>query len=205
MEQDRTESFASPLDEVLENIPQEDPPQELEQRCLDALGSASAQTPAHPNWWLPVRNVIAVAAALVLVVGSVTFIGGPGLRAREHARLASDSTVMEAPPPPDAPGMPGEIMAEEPMPRPAMPPAPAGDAYVALDEIAEAERTAPAGRMVLGAEQRTPSIPPRGCWRWALATWLGRSVVRGKKRVWIASRALPKRRRHRLPRPGRGG
>jgi hypothetical protein len=161
MEQDRTESFASPLDEVLDNIPQEDPPEDLEQRCLDALGSASAQTLAHPNWWLPVRNVIAVAAALVLVVGSVTFIGGPGLRAREHARLASDSAVMEAPPPPDAPGMPGEIMAEEPMPRPAMPPAPAGDAYVAYDESAQAERTARAGRMVLGAQQRTPS-PPRG-------------------------------------------
>ncbi len=163
MEQDRTESFASPLDEVLESIPQEDPPQDLEQRCLDALGTATAEAPAHPNWWLPVRNVIAVAAALVLVVGAVSFMGSPGLKAREHARLASDSTAMEAPPPPSPPGMPGGMVAEQTEPAPAMPaPAPVGDAYVAYDESAQAEQPAPAPGMVLGVEQRTLRIPPRG-------------------------------------------
>lgn len=155
MEQDRTESFASPLDEVLENIPQEDPPQDLEQRCLGALGTAAAETPAHPNWWLPVRNVIAVAAALVLVVGSVTFIGGPGLRAREKARLASPSARMVAEEP--------QVMAEEPAPAPAMPaPAPAGDAYVARDETAQAEQPALAPVVVTGPEQHMLRIAPRG-------------------------------------------
>ena len=66
MKQDRTESFASPLDEVLDNIPQEDAPDGLEQRCLDALGSPAAETTSHPNWWLSARNLIAVAAGLVL-------------------------------------------------------------------------------------------------------------------------------------------
>ncbi|MFO8081991.1 MAG: DUF4349 domain-containing protein [Armatimonadota bacterium] len=105
MKQDRTESFESPLDEVLENIPQEDPPEDLEQRCLDALGGSAGEAPSHPSWWLPVRNVIAVAAGLVLVVGSISLIG-PGLMPAEEMPPPDDAVAVEQP----------QMMAEEAAP-----------------------------------------------------------------------------------------
>lgn len=73
MKQERTESFGSPLDEVLENIPQEEPPEGLAERCMDAIDAAAAQQPSHPTWWAPVRNVVAFAAGLLLVVGIYQF------------------------------------------------------------------------------------------------------------------------------------
>lgn len=131
MEQDRTDSFASPLDEVLDNIPQEDPPEDLEQRCREALDAEAAATrPAHPRWYAPVRNVIAVAASLLLIVGTVnllTTMGGareqasrlPEAASRASApemegalapmadRVAEELAPPEAPPPPSAPMEPG--------------------------------------------------------------------------------------------------
>jgi hypothetical protein len=98
MKQDRTESFESPLDEVLEDIPQEDPPEDLQQRCLDTLGDSADATPSHPGararWWLPVRNVIAAAAALLLVVGAINVVG-PGLMPAEMAYEAPEDAVMQ--------------------------------------------------------------------------------------------------------------
>ncbi|MGC9320484.1 MAG: DUF4349 domain-containing protein [Armatimonadota bacterium] len=71
MRQNGTESFESPLDEVLESIPQEDPPGDLQQRCMDALEQAAAeQRPSHPRWYAPLRNVVAVAAGLLLIIGT---------------------------------------------------------------------------------------------------------------------------------------
>ncbi|MEA3402455.1 MAG: DUF4349 domain-containing protein [Armatimonadota bacterium] len=73
MRQNGTESFESPLDEVLENIPQEDPPEDLQQRCVDALEQAAGeQSPSHPRWYAPLRNVVAAAAVLVLI-GAIAF------------------------------------------------------------------------------------------------------------------------------------
>ncbi|MGI5820118.1 MAG: DUF4349 domain-containing protein [Armatimonadota bacterium] len=110
MKQDRTESFESPLDEVLENIPQEDPPEDLERRCLDALGGAAGERPSHPTWWLPVRNVIAVAAGLVLVVGAIHVIG-PGVSGGME-RVQYESA--EAPPADRGPSR-EYMLADEPM------------------------------------------------------------------------------------------
>jgi|LSQX01.1.fsa_nt_gb hypothetical protein len=182
MEQDRTESFASPLDEVLENIPQEDPPQDLEQRCLDALGGSTADQPWHPSWWLPVRNVIAVAAALVLVVGAVNVVGPLG-GAREKARMDSDAVLTEAPPSPSAPSGPGGMMAEEAAPPPGQEaaaegiyvdpaPPPATDGLAAREvsaapEAAGSARTLriparrDAGDVIAGAEQQTAYGTPQ--------------------------------------------
>lgn len=164
MKQDRTESFESPLDEVLENIPQEDPPQDLEQRCLDALGGSAAEKPSHPAWWLPVRNVIAVAAGLLLVVGAINVMG-PFMMPAEEAPMAEDAQAM-APPPPSAPGVAGEMMAEEPASPPAV------DELAAGDEVrAEAEesvrRTAyddasAAGRAMTGYQMRIEGQPAPG-------------------------------------------
>ncbi len=38
MHKDTTENFESPLDEVFDDLPQENPPTDLQQRCLAALG-----------------------------------------------------------------------------------------------------------------------------------------------------------------------
>lgn len=132
MEQDRTDSFASPLDEVLDNLPQEDPPADLEQRCREALDAEAATTrPAHPRWHAPVRNVIAVAASLLLIVGTANLLmttGGVrgmarGLKAYQIPasapemdraseprgdRVAEEREMSaETPPPPSAPMEPG--------------------------------------------------------------------------------------------------
>lgn len=183
MEQDRTESFASPLDEVLENIPQEDPPQDLQQRCLDALGTPAAHSPDHPNWWLPVRNVIAVAAALLLVVGAVNVVGPLG-GAREKARMGSDAVLTEAPPPPSGPSGPGGMMAEEAAPPPGQEaaaegiyvdpaPPPAMDGLAARDEVSAVPEAARSGRtlriptrrdagdVIAGAERQTAYGTPQ--------------------------------------------
>lgn len=136
MEQDRTESFASPLDDVLDNLPQEDPPEDLEQRCREALDAEAAQTrPAHPRWYAPVRNVIAVAASLLLIVGTANLLMNTGgvreQASRPEAASRASAPEMEralepmadrvaeeremsaqAPPPPSAPMEPGMPAAE---------------------------------------------------------------------------------------------
>jgi len=136
MDQDRTENFASPLDEVLEGIPQEDPPEGLEQRCLNALDAAAGeQGPAPPRWYAPLRNVVAVAAGLLLIVGTANLFQA-GRMARERARAAtslSDEKQFDVAEVPEEP--PAEVMTEpapliaapEPMPSP--PQAPAGTRY----------------------------------------------------------------------------
>lgn len=158
MEQDRTESFASPLDEVLDNIPQEDPPEDLEQRCREALDAEAAATrPAHPRWYAPVRNVIAVAASLLLIVGTVnllTTMGGPREQASRLPEAASRAS---------APEMEGALEPAGVAWRTES--APARDAVSAAgrefreDEIAQAEhvdeRPTPMGGVVRG----TPTVP----------------------------------------------
>lgn len=158
MEQDRTDSFASPLDEVLDNIPQEDPPEDLEQRCREALDAEAAATrPAHPRWYAPVRNVIAVAASLLLIVGTVnllTTMGGPREQASRLPEAASRAS---------APEMEGALEPAGVARRTES--APARDAVSAAGrefregEIAQAEhvdeRPTPMGSVVMG----TPTVP----------------------------------------------
>ncbi len=157
MKQDRTESFASPLDEVLDNIPQEDAPDGLEQRCLDALGSPTAEIkPSHPNWWLPVRNVIAVAAGLVLVVGAISMVG-PRMIPMEEAPTDQVESVQMAPPPLSAPRTdsvaPAESMAESA----AEPGNASGGRFAAGVEMDEAEGRA----WQMAADEAAPEAPTR--------------------------------------------
>ncbi len=116
MDQDRTENFASPLDEVLEGIPQEDPPEGLARRCLDGLDEAAAkQRPAHPRWYAPLRNVVAVAAGLLLIVGTANLItntGGVREQARQTSALSAAKPLSDAVAEGRAAEMPGEPMAE---------------------------------------------------------------------------------------------
>ncbi len=123
MDQDRTESCASPLDEVLDNLPEEAAPEGLQQRCLDALDEAAAQTrPDHPRWWAPVRNVVAVAAGLLLVVGTLNLVQVDRM-GHERARMVSalsNERQLEVAVPDD--GVAAEVPAE---PQAAPPPAPA--------------------------------------------------------------------------------
>ncbi|MGD9496660.1 MAG: DUF4349 domain-containing protein [Armatimonadota bacterium] len=139
MEQDRPDSFASPLDEVLKNLPHEDPPADLQQRCLDALDEAAGQTRvAHPRWWAPVRNVVAVAAGLLLIVGTANLFQA-GRMAQGRARMTSalsDEKQLEVAAPADrvAAEMPGEPQAAPRAPAPEPLPAPAAPA--ARDEAA---------------------------------------------------------------------
>lgn len=150
MEQDRTESFASPLDEVLDNIPEEDPPADLERRCREALDAEASRTRAvHPRWYAPVRNVIAVAASLLLIVGTANLLmttGGAHEKARMAPRLSS-----RAPAPAEEPAVGAlaerapQAMAEpapqaqaaytEAPPPPSPPSAPGEDAARAVDAV----------------------------------------------------------------------
>lgn len=158
MEQDRTESFASPLDEVLDNIPQEDPPEDLEQRCREALDAEAAATrPAHPRWYAPVRNVIAVAASLLLIVGTVNLLTTMGGAREQASRLPEAASRASAPEMEGALEPAGGAWRTES--------APARDAVSAAgrefreDEIAQAEhvdeRPTPMGSVVRG----TPTVP----------------------------------------------
>ncbi len=147
MKQERMESFESPLDEVLENIPQEEPPEGLAERCMDAIDAAAAQQPSHPTWWAPVRNVVAVAAGLLLVVGIYQF-AQPRMKLPEREEVFSPPverpigpgsgyggtmTAGDAgagvPVADEEPGMVFEDEAATEIMEPMAPPAPGGHAY----------------------------------------------------------------------------
>ncbi len=76
MDKDRTENFESPLDQVFDDLPQENPPTDLQQRCVNALDEIDAERGiwSAPQWFLSLRNVIATAAVLVLAVGLFTLL-----------------------------------------------------------------------------------------------------------------------------------
>ncbi len=76
MDKDRTENFESPLDEVFDDLPQENPPAGLQQRCVNALDEIDAERgrSSVPRWYAPLRNVVATAAVLVLAVGLFTVL-----------------------------------------------------------------------------------------------------------------------------------
>ncbi len=163
MEQDRTESCASPLDEVLENLPQEDPPEGLEQRCLDALDEAAAQArPAHPRWWAPVRNVVAVAAGLLLIVGTANLVMNARPRVGDE-RERTVTALSEATSPSEAVSeewaaeMPAQDQATptQPVPPPA---APGGSGARFGDELAPM----PAPESAMLRLEETMGVPPVG-------------------------------------------
>jgi len=75
MDQGHTDNFESPLEDVLDNLPQEQPPADLKDRCLSALRKAEASrtagssAPAGQSWWSPLRTIAAIAACFLAVVG----------------------------------------------------------------------------------------------------------------------------------------
>jgi len=124
MGKDRTENFESPLDEVFEELPQENPPANLQQRCLAALDEIDAErgSLSVPRWYAPLRNVVATAAVLVLAVGLFTLLPlfmSAKKAARSTSCLSNQGQLRVAAQPPSqpvpkveagprmAPGMPG--------------------------------------------------------------------------------------------------
>ena len=107
MDKDRTENFESPLDEVLRDFPQENPPTDLQQRCLGALDEIDAAQSrlAAPRWYAPLRNVVATAAVLVLAVGLFTLL--PFFMSAKQAPQPGQPVPKVATGPGMAPGMPG--------------------------------------------------------------------------------------------------
>ena len=72
-----TENYDSPLDGAFENLPEEEPPNDLKERCMNALeesGNAPARWRRLP-WGRVLRNVAAAAAVFMVVVAA-----GPALR-----------------------------------------------------------------------------------------------------------------------------
>ena len=141
MNQGPPDKFDSPLDEVLESLPQEEPPADLRDRCAAAVEEAAKarQAQARPSWetW---RTVVAAAAALVFMIGIANLMlserenerytqclaPGPSLGlepAKVEEPMAAGQRVAEAgPPPPEAPPPPAAAEVEGPMP--AAPPPP---------------------------------------------------------------------------------
>ncbi len=75
MNRGKTENCDSPLDEVLENLPEEKPPTDLKERCLSVLGEGTRGRLRGLPWGAVLRNVAAVAAAFMLVAGVASFWG----------------------------------------------------------------------------------------------------------------------------------
>lgn len=130
MNRGTTENFDSPLDEVLEGLPQEQPPADLKGRCIAALDEAEkarARLRSLP-WGAALRNVAAVAAGLLLVASVGSFVADRHQRARS-ASSASDVKALET------------VEAfTEPAPSPG-----------AEDEIAEAPRQVPSAGVPLSS------------------------------------------------------
>lgn len=106
-----------PLEEILEGLPEENPPQDMQQRCLQALDEADkARKPEPRSIWRRIPwNGLAAAAAVVLVV-SVTSLLLPTYRekARQSSALSNVKQLELAPYAAEVPE------AAEPMP--ALPP-----------------------------------------------------------------------------------
>ncbi len=116
MDTDSTDNFESPLDEVLDDLPQENPPKDLHQRCVNALDEIDAERGiwSAPWWYAPLRNVVATAAVLVLAVGLFTLLPlfmGAKRAARSVTCFSNDNQLRVAAQPLAPPG--------EPVPKPA--------------------------------------------------------------------------------------
>ena len=115
----------SPLDEILDNLPQEKPPVDLQQRCMSAVRAAEAKrVPATPmpwsGWMRAVAGVLGVLLFVVIFGGAFVGlmnpkkseppppppIGMPSMspRGADAEKPGMDSRTLEAPPPPGIPG-----------------------------------------------------------------------------------------------------
>ena len=93
MNRGKTENCDSPLDEVLENLPEEKPPADLKRRCLSVLGEDAPARLRRLPWGAVLRNVAAVAAAFMLVAGVASFLGMGRDRARTSSAMSNAPIV----------------------------------------------------------------------------------------------------------------
>jgi hypothetical protein len=130
----------TPLEEVLRSLPEEDPPEDLRARIVDALAEQRKvlrPKPAKGQAWLP--SLLAAAAVLVLVVstqGPRMFGGGGTSRlAMPGPREVAMAKATQAAPAAKAPGVDAARSAAAPMTgaRPAPPPAAEGQAVRGRD------------------------------------------------------------------------
>ena len=84
MDKDRTENFESPLDEVFDDLPQENPPTDLQQQCLAALDEIDAERGMWPRALAGLSRLgWAAAAALLIAVFATGLYAGRTVRPRE--------------------------------------------------------------------------------------------------------------------------
>ena len=110
MDEGTRETFESPLEDVLTDLPQEEPPADLRDRCVTALREAhQAHQPARqPYWPLLWKGAIGLAAACVLIVGVSTVV-----IQSKRASSSFDGEMMA-----DAPAESAEMMKQAAAPRP---------------------------------------------------------------------------------------
>jgi len=162
MDKDRTESFESPLDKVFDDLPQENPPTDLQQRCLAALDEIDAERGiwSAPWWYAPLRNVVATAAVLVLAVGLFTllplFMSAKKGPSTIVARLSREKPVQTAAGRPLAPsGQPVSKLATGPGMAGPPPPPPDEDVIARLEaSVDEASARRIGGTFSLDEEEQ---------------------------------------------------
>ncbi len=86
------------FEDVLEQMPQEQPPEDLKQRCMDALDAAeraAKPAPVKRGRWELAWNVMAAAAAVVLIVSATSTLIMSGREQATHWRTAREHEVAE--------------------------------------------------------------------------------------------------------------
>ncbi|MGE5531532.1 MAG: DUF4349 domain-containing protein [Bacteroidota bacterium] len=112
MNQGPDEQMNTPLEEALLNLPQEEPPADLQGACMAALHEASMESRPHRSWE-PWRQLVAAAAVLVMIVGTGNLLL-PG-KVREKVRYVPPTEFnnfagrVEAPMAPSAPAGPAPV------------------------------------------------------------------------------------------------
>lgn len=172
MDQQPRDEFTSPLDGVLDNLPEEQPPADLEARCREAL-RAKVEGARRPRTWTPWRTALAAAASLVVLVGVTSMLMMPAakqLPASERkqgqvlygAQAPSASELSQAPAEPADGGMMGGQGAAGPAAGGALAlaPPPAGASYDgATDAIASKGMARQEAETTAGARMKAQAQP----------------------------------------------
>ncbi|NPV46407.1 MAG: DUF4349 domain-containing protein [Armatimonadetes bacterium] len=86
MDQQPRDEFTSPLDDVFANLPEEQPPADLEARCREVLQSRGVGI-HRPRTWAPWRTLMAAAASFVVLVGVTAVMMSVSGRAKPVAPM----------------------------------------------------------------------------------------------------------------------
>jgi hypothetical protein len=141
------ESFESPLEGLLADTPQEDPPADLKQRCLQAVRPADAErAPAGSLWPIVWKSAAGLAAAFVVMVAVVAVMPRP-----ESSRTAVP-TIEPTPPPTTSPEATGALREDL---------ATSGDSTYKLHVMYDTQgETPPSGESFTHAPEQAPSGQP---------------------------------------------